>query len=118
MAVEVGTIPAQDIVMKQGSAFQWTIAVTDAVGVDQDLTGWSAPGMQIRTSHRAGTLIADVSAYVALVSSQIQIDVPDTVTDDWDDWTDGYYDVIVTDPSGQRRCIVQGRVRVDPRVTQ
>lgn len=108
----------QHLVVKKGSKFELVVSVVDAVGTPIEMPGWTAL-MHIRDERSEdGVLLAsyETGTELTVTGSQVLIDVPGDDTASYD-WTDGYYDLFVIEPSGEPHCVIQGTVRVDRRIT-
>jgi hypothetical protein len=101
-----------DLVIRQGSKFEFTIQVA---GQTLPLTGWTAR-MEI-ADQRGSTGVAlghyTQADYLSVdtANGYINIDLPDTVTAAYS-WTYGEYDVYGIDAGGQDRCLLTGTIRV------
>jgi hypothetical protein len=116
----IGEVAEQDIVIAQGSKFEMTVVVTEG-GVVKNITGWSAR-MQIRPARGSSTLYDDFSSpadslTISGVDGQVLVDIPGSITAAYD-WTNGAYDIKLTDTGGEPHRIVEGTVKVDHSVTE
>jgi hypothetical protein len=99
----------------------WTQTLTwTSGGTPVDLTGWSAH-MQIR-SDPGGELYADISTAAGGITlggdaGTITLTIANAVTGAWT-WDNAYYDLLMTDTSGNISCLLSGQVIANPGITQ
>lgn len=92
----------------------------DSAGDPIDLTGWSA-AMQVRTEPR-GTVLADLSSGNGKITlggavGTIRLLVAATETAGWT-WSRGRYDLLLTNPAGQRTRLLQGMATLSEGITE
>jgi hypothetical protein len=109
-----------DLVIPQGTAWNRTWTVADDDGIPLPVDGWSVRS-QIRSAPSSGTVLFEWNTTGGL--GPASIDGP-TVTVELTGldsllWTfrRAYYDVYLTNPSGEPTRLVQGTVTVSPAVT-
>lgn len=108
------------LVIPQGSYWETSWRVRDSDGVPlADLSGWSARA-QIRATLDSASVLHEWSVAagnVTLSAPWVTLIVFDTDSDAWT-WTDGVYDIEVTDPGARVYRIAEGTVFVSREVTR
>lgn len=113
-----GTI-RRDITIQQGADFEWNIEVQNSDKTPMDLTGWTA-AMQVRATAADSTKLVDITTGGGITINApggiVIIDIPKATTQAYT-WTNGVYDVEITNGSKTRR-IAQGFASLSPEVTR
>lgn len=104
-----------DLCPQRGVAGGVTWPIQDGDGDPVDLTGWTVKA-QVRTDRRvSAALLLEMS--VSIVGSSVVWLYGADESAGWP-WESGFYDVILTDPDGVPRQVVdRGRVLCQPVVT-
>lgn len=106
-----------DVVIQQGDdrPLVWTLA--DQAGAPVDLTGYSALA-QVRSRPQSATVWHEWSTTAGnavLSESSVTLKVNDS--ESWT-WSQGVYDLHLTDPAGTTEVIARGSITVTPAVTR
>lgn len=110
----------RNICIDQYATFTIGIGYKDSAGDPVNLTGYTA-AMQIRDS--AGELLLDLSATpttngsvltVTEAAGTIDVSISD---EDTADLTNGVYDLVIEDGSGNKTRLIEGKVAINPGVT-
>ena len=107
-----------DISIRQGSTFEWTIAVKDATDptLPQDLTGMTVAG-KLRKSYSNATATSFTVTTPNPINGQAKLTLTATATAALSPGK-YVYDVEVTDTQGVSTCLYYGRVLVVPEATK
>ena len=103
-----------DITIHQGATFSLELQYRDATGTGVDRTGYRVEG---KVANRLNT--AEVATFVlswidqTTGSFKLKIDAADTALLT----SEGQYDVLITEPGGDKYYILQGRAFLDPGIT-
>lgn len=99
----------------------WSISLifSDNNDTPIDLTGWSA-AMMIRDTYGGSVLLSlssPSSGITVGTSNGLVSIVIDKATTGGFTWSDGVYDVVLTDPSANAYRMVEGTIHINPGVT-
>jgi hypothetical protein len=101
--------------IEQGATWQTALTLRDT-----DLTGYTAR-MQIRATIDSDTVLVELTTGDGITidgpAGQIALLLTNEQTAALD-WTDGVYDLELTDPDGNVTRLLKGPVEVDPEVTR
>lgn len=103
----------------QGATWQIAWPITDLSGAPIDLTGWTVRS-QVRPSPDSSTVYYEWSTAVgnaSVLNSRVTLSVRPVESSAWT-WTDGAFDIELTDLLGRVARIVEGTVSVSPEVTR
>jgi hypothetical protein len=115
----------KNIIADQGADWRRDWILTDATGATCDLSGYTDVSAYCGSKHGDTAAIEMTCAFVdednpeslnGDTSGTIRVELTDTQTAAID-WQHGYYDVWLTEPSGDRIRIIQGQMTVRPKVT-
>jgi hypothetical protein len=119
MVAKIGKIERVDLIIRNNATFKLTLTYQDPLtGASLPLTGWDVE-MQFR-DQAGGTLLATFNT-----SSGFTIDAPNGVVNfkvqpaTIQGWTfsKGWYDIVMTDPSSDTDCWLEGVFEVTRGVT-
>ena len=109
--IEPGTY---DITIHQGATFLLDLQYKDSTGAGVDMTGYSVAGKLV---NRLNT--TDVASFQTIWVDQtlgkFRIKVPASVTAGIT--SESQYDILITEPGGDKYYILQGRAFLDPGFT-
>ena len=103
-----------DITIHQGATFSLDLQYKDSAGNGVDMTGYSVAG---KVANRLNT--ADVATFTtswidqAIGKFRIKLAASETSSLT----SEGQYDVLITEPGGDKYYLLQGRAFVDPGIT-
>lgn len=110
------TATLADIVVEQGSTFEFVVDLLDEDEVARtDLAGYTG-SMQIRERADSATPLATATVTVDSGNAQVTATIDATTTAAYD-WTAGVYDLEITSGSRTER-IAQGKARLSREVTR
>jgi hypothetical protein len=94
-----------------------TPTAVGATPLPVNLTGYTA-NLQIRQFPLSPTILIDLTPYLVLggVAGTITLTIPASITAGFT-WWQAFYDLILTDPSGNVTRLLEGTVTVSPGVT-
>lgn len=103
-----------DITIHQGATFELNLQYKDSNGIPVDMSGYTVEG---ELWNRLGTTkIADFAqSWTAQSSGQFSLKLASTVTSGITE--QGQYDVLMTEPSGDKYYLIQGIANIDPGLT-
>lgn len=100
----------------QGASFRFVASIVS--GGPEDLTGYTG-WMQIRPIKHTPEVLAEFTEAeitVNPITSQVVLEIPDTLTAEYD-WDTGVYDLIIEGPEGTWR-VIEGNVTINHSVTR
>ena len=109
----------QNLFLEQGSTFTQQLTLQDAYGNPYNLTGFQVASQGRRSYNSANVSITFTSTIVNANTGVIQLSANSATTANLTGGTLGtlVYDVILADNSGNISRVLEGRVFVDPGVT-
>lgn len=103
-----------DITIHQGATFELAVQFKDGDGSPVDMTGYVVAG-KVFDRLGANLLAAFTFNWVEQTSGQFKLSIPAAITAAID--TSGQYDVLVTEPSGNKFYILEGAAFLNPGLT-
>lgn len=100
-----------DITVHQGATFKLTIQLKDSSGVAVNMTGYTVAGKLVNRLNTS-TLATFATAWIDQALGKFQLVIPASTTAGLS--AEGQYDVLLTEPSGDKYYILQGRAFIDP----
>lgn len=104
--------------INQGETWEMTFPIIDSTCEPVDVTGWSAKA-QIRHGPFEPVLYewSAVNSNLTIGSSSVTLSVPAPASSGWD-FTEGSYDLQLTDTLGRIYRVAEGRVTVSEEITR
>lgn len=106
--VEPGT---HDITIHQGATFLLGLQYKDSAGVGVNMTGYTVVGKLVNRLN-TGTLATFQMSWVNQTLGEFRIKIPAATTAGIT--SEGQYDIMITEPGGDKYYILQGRAFLDP----
>ena len=103
-----------DITIHQGATFNLDLQYLDSTGAGVDMTGYSVES-KIADVTGANTLATFTSTFTDIAVGKFNMKLSSAVTTAITQ--EGLYDVLVTEPAGEKFFLVQGRTKLDPGIT-
>jgi hypothetical protein len=107
----------QDLVIEQAAT---NVLVVTVVGGPPTLLGYTGH-MQVRErKSETSTVLAEISNAEMTIdpdNRQVVVTIPSSLSSGYD-WTEGYYDLYVIAPGGERWRLVEGKARLSRTVTR
>jgi hypothetical protein len=103
-----------DITIHQGATFELPVQYKDASGVPVDLSGYTASGTiwnRTGTTKLANFEIPWTAQASGMFNLRVSADVTSGITEQ------GQYDILFTEPSGDRFYLLEGTVFLNPGLT-
>lgn len=100
-----------DITVHQGATFKLIIQLKDPSGVAVNMTGYSVSGKLVNRLNTSA-LATFATSWIDQAVGKFQLSLPANTTADLSE--EGQYDVLLTEPGGDKYYILQGRAFVDP----
>lgn len=107
-----------DLRIEQGATWSYSWPI-DVEGSPVDLSGWTARG-QIRSTVESPDVLHEWTSdddTALLTGSAVTLQLTPADTSAWT-WSDGVYDVELTDPAGRVARVAQGAVLISREVTR
>lgn len=103
-----------DITIHQGATFNLDLQYLDSTGTGVDMAGYT---VESKIVERTGTtvLATFTSTFTDRAVGKFNLKLSSTVTTAINQ--EGLYDVLVTEPSGEKFYLLQGRTKLDPGIT-
>lgn len=105
---------AFDITIHQGATFKLEVQLKDASGSAVDMTGYVIAG-KLANRLNTATLATFSTSWVDQVAGKFQLILPAATTAGIN--AEGQYDVLLTEPGGEKYYVLQGRAFVDPGIS-
>tara|TARA_R100001509_G_scaffold151716_1_gene111357 strand:- start:188 stop:529 length:342 start_codon:yes stop_codon:yes gene_type:complete len=103
-----------DITIHQGATFNLDLQYKDSTGAGVDMTGFTVESKIVdRTT--TNTLATFTTTFTDRAVGKFNLKLSSTVTTGIA--VEGLYDVLVTEPSGEKFFLLQGRTKLDPGIT-
>jgi len=112
------TPASHDITIRRDRDFSLTLTFKDSDGTVIDLTGYSAKA-QVRPTKDSSTLWVTMTATITAEDGEIELTLTDAQTLALDDdYVKGWWDLVLTNPSGLRQSYVEGTATIKGTVTR
>ena len=103
-----------DITIHQGATFNLDLQYLDSTGTGVDMTGYIVESKIVdRTT--TNTLATFTTSFTDRAVGKFKLKLSSAVTTAIT--SEGLYDVLVTEPAGDKFFLLQGRTRLDPGIT-
>lgn len=121
----MATAGTENIIVEQGADWRHDVTLTDANDDTCDLSGYTAISAYCAQNYNDSNAVSMTAVFVDTDNQEsangdeagtIRIELTETQTAALS-WTSGFYDVYLTEPSGDRVRILQGQMTVRPKVT-
>ena len=121
----MATAGTLNVIVDQGADWRRDIVLTDATGDTCNLSGYTSVSAYCGRDYNDSGATSMAATFIDSdnqesddgdESGTIRIEMTETQTSALS-WTSGYYDVYLTEPSGDRIRILQGQMSVRPKVT-
>ena len=104
-----------DITIHQGATFSLELQYKDSAGNGVNMTGYSVTSKIVDTTSSSTTLATFTPSFTDQTSGKFKLRLTATTTQAIT--SQGLYDVLITEPGGDKYYILQGRVTLDPGIS-
>lgn len=103
-----------DITIHQGATFNLDLQYKDSTGAGVDMTGFTVESKIVdRTT--TNTLATFTSTFTDIAVGKFNLKLSSAITTAIT--VEGLYDVLITQPNGEKFFLLQGRTKLDPGIT-
>jgi len=103
-----------DITIHQGATFNLDLQYKDSTGAGVDMTGYTVES-KIVDRVDSNVLATFTSTFTDRPTGKFNLKLSSAITTGIT--VEGLYDVLVTEPSGEKFFLLQGRTKLDPGIT-
>ena len=110
--IEPGT---HNFTIYQGATFELDLQYKDSTGTGVNMSGYTIASKMADLTDNSDILATFTTSFVDASTGQFQIKL--TATETAALTKGGLYDILITEPGGDKYYILQGRVQIDPGIT-
>ena len=103
-----------DITIHQGATYSLDLQYLDSTGAGVDMTGFTVESKIVDQSY-SNVIATFTCTFTDRTTGKFNLKLSSTITAGIT--TAGLYDVLITEPAGERFFLLQGRTALDPGIT-